>query len=89
MCVYIYIYIHTHTHTHIYVCVCIYIVVNETVKILLCIYLATMHSIRDPSSSSRDQICAPALKYRDLTTEPPGKSLFRGILRTVRQSFLP
>lgn len=26
-------------------------------------------------------------KPGDLTTEPPGKSLFRGILRMVRQSF--
>ena len=53
-----------YTHTYICVCVYIYIVVNETVKILLCIYLATMHSIQDPSSSSRDQICAPALEVQ-------------------------
>ena len=26
-------------------------------------------------------------KHGDLTTEPPGKSLFRGILKMVRQSF--
>ena len=44
-------------------------------------FCAALHSMRDPSSPTRDRTCVPLhWKHRVLTTGPPGKSLHVPIL---------
>ena len=50
-----------------HLCLCFYIFIKKT-------FLAALHGFGDLSSLTRDRVVPPTVKYRVLTTRPPGKS---------------